>query len=354
MSKRGLIWGTGKNAKKVIGAEKGINIQIVGLIETQKKSEEIYGLPVYSADAIDADYDYIIVANTHTKEIYRYIKELRIDSDRVIYLKFCPYIDPYQNIEIIEDILGEQIFQWYCSEYGLIEHSFFMRDKELYAKLNTRENFTIHEESLWPSIEEKYANAGTVNNYFWQDLWAARLIYKNMPQEHYDIGSRLDGFIAHVLCFGIPVKMIDIRPFPTEIEGLETIVDDATFLKEFADNSIESLSALCSLEHFGLGRYGDPIDPEACFICFENIQRKIKRGGGKLYLAVPVGRERVEFNAHRIFYPSTIIDCFSQMDLIDFAYTAEGKLEQTMDIHKYDNDKHNGDYRYGLFHFVKR
>lgn len=353
MNKRGLIWGTGKNAEKLIRAKGNLNIQIIGLIETHKKSEEAYGLPVYSADAIGTDYDYIIVANTHTKEIYRYVKEIGIDSGYVIYLKFCPYIDPYQNIETIKDILGEQIFQLYCSEYGLIEYSFFTKDKKIYDNLNTRESFATHKETLWPVIDEKYANAGTVNNYFWQDLWAARLIYNNMPREHYDIGSRLDGFIAHILCFGIPVKMIDIRPFPTEIKGLETIVDDATFLGEFADNSIESLSALCSLEHFGLGRYGDPINPEACFICFENIQRKIKRGVGNLYIAVPVGRERVEFNAHRVFYPSTIVDSFSQMELADFAYTADGKLEQTMDLHKYDNDKHNGDYRYGLFHFVK-
>lgn len=350
---KGLIWGTGKNAEKMIQAKDDINIKIIGFIETKKKSDEKYGLPVYSAEKIEVDYDYIIVANTHTKEIYRYIKEAGMDSERIIYLKFCPYIDPCRNIEIIKEILGERMFQLYCSEYGLVEYSFFMKDKETYNILNKRENFSIHEERLWPVIGEKYASAGTVNNYFWQDLWAARLIHKNMPREHFDIGSRLDGFIAHVLCFGIPVKMIDIRPFPTEIEGLETIVDDATFLTEFADNSIESLSALCSLEHFGLGRYGDPINPEACFICFENIQHKMKQGGD-LYIAVLVGRERVEFNAHRVFYPSTIVESFKEMQLIDFAYVADGGIEQTKDLHKYDDDKHDGEYRYGLFHFVKQ
>lgn len=90
------------------------------------------------------------------------------------------------------------------------------------------------------------------------------MVFNNRPEIHYNIGSRLDGFIAHILAMGIPVKMIDIRPFPTEIEGLDTIVDDVTCLRQFEDNSIESLSALCSLEHFGLGRYGDGRNGESC------------------------------------------------------------------------------------------
>ena len=49
------------------------------------------------------------------------------------------------------------------------------------------------------------------------------------------------------------------------------------------------MSALCSLEHFGLGRYGDAIDPEACFKCFDQIQKKLKKGGN-LYISLPVGQ----------------------------------------------------------------
>lgn len=233
-----------------------------------------------------------------------------------------------------------------------IEEVFFPSDKELYQRMNTRSNFAISEENIWPVIGDRVKEAESVNNYFWQDLWAARLICQKRPQAHYDIGSRLSGFIAHVLSSGIPVKMIDIRPLPAAIEGLETIVDDATTLRQFEDNSIESLSALCSLEHFGLGRYGDPINPEACFICFEAIKRKLMPGV-HVYISVPVGRERVEFNAHRVFYAETVIDCFSGLELAEFAYAANGELEIGDDIHKYDEDNHDGEYRYGLFHFVK-
>lgn len=349
---RVLIWGTGKNAKRIV--QIGIAATIVGIVETQRKSETIWGLPVFDADSIPIEYDYIIIANTHTMEIYRYIQEKGWDLKKYIFLNFCPYIIPEDNIERIKEVLGVAAFGLYCATYQLIEYSFFEDDKKKYKELNVRGGtFDINENDLWPVIDDKYANAGTVNNYFWQDLWAARHIYDNKPKEHFDIGSRIDGFIAHVLSFGVPVKMIDIRPFPAEIEDLETIVDDATLLTEFTDNSIESLSALCSLEHFGLGRYGDPIDPEACFICFENIQRKLRQNG-KLYISVPVGRERLEFNAHRVFYPTTIVNSFPKMKLVDFAYTADGKLERTTDIHKYDDDCHDGNYRYGLFYFVKQ
>ena len=184
-------------------------------------------------------------------------------------------------------------------------------------------------------------------------MWAARLIYKSGIKTHFDIGSRIDGFIAHLLSMEIDVTLIDIREFPEKVEGLHTIIDDATTLQQVPNESIESMSALCSLEHFGLGRYGDPIDPEACFRCFEEIQKKVKKGG-KLYISLPIGKERVEFNAHRVFYPSTIIDCFHDMNLEEFSCTAGGKIEYNVDIHRYDNDLHNGNYRYGMFYFTKQ
>lgn len=66
-----------------------------------------------------------------------------------------------------------------------------------------------------------------------------------------------------------------------------------------------------------------------------------------------MGRERLEFNAHRVFYANTIVNQFSDLNLKEFSCVSEGKIEYYVDIHKYDNDAHNGEWRYGLFHFVK-
>ena len=83
------------------------------------------------------------------------------------------------------------------------------------------------------------------------------------------------------------------------------------------------------------------------------MQKRI-RSGGNLYISLPIGKERVEFNAHRVFYPSTVIENFPLMKLVEFSCTAGGKMEYNVEIHKYDFDESDGDYRYGLFHFVKK
>lgn len=345
-----LIWGTGIAARKFI--RNGVPGEIIGYIETYKKQDSFCAKKVYQYTDLPKEYDAIVVANKYTSEIYLSAKKQQIDIDKMIFMFPCTYVQPIEKLEWVKQIIGEKNYEIYLGAYGLYNKSFFVRDMQQYQILNKRESFEVNKQALWPVISDKFDDAGIIRNYFWQDLWAAKLVFDNKPKIHYDIGSRLDGFIAHILAMGIPVKMIDIRPFPMEIVGLDTIVDDATYLRQFENNSIESLSALCSLEHFGLGRYGDPIDPEACFKCFEAIQKKLKLGG-HLYLAVPVGRERLEFNAHRVFYASTIVEEFSNLKLEEYSCVSQGDIEHHVDIYKYDNDDHNGEWRYGLFHFVK-
>lgn len=344
------IWGTGQMAQNMFksGMNKGIN----GFIETVRTKVSFMGYPVVEAINIPIDFDYIFVANRFVDEIYDFCMNAKLDMKRIIFL-----INGKKTMHIrlpkeLRDFLGEINFTNYQAQYDVFMDTFFEKDKMLYQKLNKRKNFEIKEDEIWPVIKEKYARNGEMGNYFWQDLWAAKKIVKTGIKEHYDIGSRVDGFIAHLLAADINVNVIDIRPFPEKVDNLYTIVDDATMLNQFEDGSIESMSALCSLEHFGLGRYGDPVDPEACFKCFAQIQRKLKKEGN-LYLSLPVGRERIEFNAHRIFYATTLKESFSELQLVEFSCTAAGKIEYNIDLHKYDKDSHNGNYRYGLFHFVK-
>lgn len=348
--KKILIWGTGKLSVKL--CEKGINGRIVGFIETKKRKTEFRNMQVYGIDEKWPEYDYVVVANSYSDEIYRECICRGIDTNSFIFLYPINRAVGEINLEILKEILKGENYTEYCLRYGLYRETFFMENLREYQEKNVRHGFDVNENNLWPIIADKYKAAGTIGNYFWQDLWAAKLINKTGVKEHFDIGSRIDGFIAHLLSMNINVTLIDIRKFPEEVEGMHTIVDDATLLRQIPENSINSMSALCSLEHFGLGRYGDPIDPEACFKCFTEIQKRMKKGGN-LYLSLPIGKERVEFNAHRVFYPSTILECFSDMTLAEYSCTAAGKIEYDVDIHKYDKDAHDGNYRYGLFHFIK-
>ena len=80
------------------------------------------------------------------------------------------------------------------------------------------------------------------------------------------------------------------------------------------------MSALCSVEHFGLGRYSDPIDPMAWEKALKAFQRVLKPGG-KLYFSVPVGQKnKVCFNAHRVYIPQIIIDTLDQCEILEMSF----------------------------------
>lgn len=185
---------------------------------------------------------------------------------------------------------------------------------------------------------------------------ASTKIIENRPEIHYDIGSRIDGFIAHLQAAKIQTSLIDIRPLNNTLPYVGFTQADATSLEGIPDNSIGSISALCSLEHFGLGRYGDSVDPEACFKAFKAIQRVLKKGG-HCYISVPIGKEHLEFNAHRVFYAQTVIDAFNDCDLAEFfSNTLEKEMKMILvdNIHQFDKEMDSRGCRFGLFEFIKR
>jgi hypothetical protein len=226
---------------------------------------------------------------------------------------------------------------------------YFLRTAREYQKLNRNPSFRIAVRHLFPLLSDRDAGAGVAEgHYFHQDLWAAKKIFERAPERHVDIGSRIDGFVAHVLVF-MPVTVIDIRSLHSNIPKLSFIQDDATKLAQIQNDSVVSLSSLHAAEHFGLGRYSDPVDPSACFD-FMNALQRVLAPGGRLYFSVPVGRQRVEFNAHRIFAPQTIIDSFPKLHLVSFSYVGDdGSLRHDAEI----AEAGHCDYGCGLFEFTK-
>lgn len=167
---------------------------------------------------------------------------------------------------------------------------------------------------LMPCLHDWYEEGGvTKSEYFWQDLLVARKIYAEKPETHVDIGSRIDGFVSHVASFR-EIEVFDIRPISTEIPGVSfkqaNLMEPLRGMLDYCD----SLSCLHALEHFGLGRYGDPIDPEGSEHGLANMAALL-RERGRFYLSVPIGIERVEFNANRVFDPQTIVKIAENHDL---------------------------------------
>ena len=232
---------------------------------------------------------------------------------------------------------------------SLREHRHTLRTGSGIASSTPPPTLQIRLRYATPILADRYAGAGSASgHYFYQDLWAARNIYERRPAEHLDIGSRIDGFVAHLLTF-MPVTVVDIRPLESTVQGLTFLQDDATKLSTLPSNSIHSLSSLHVAEHFGLGRYSDPVDPEACFRFMESLER-VLAPGGRLYFSVPVGHERVEFNAHRVFSPKTILNTFSSLRLESFSYVGDDDalyLDTDPDLMPASN------FACGLFLFTK-
>lgn len=171
-----------------------------------------------------------------------------------------------------------------------------------------------------PCLGDTGEASGTARgHYFHQDLLVAQWIYENRPARHVDVGSRVDGFVAHVATF-CDVEVFDIRELSTSAARISfqrhDLTSDSFKLREYCD----SLSCLHALEHFGLGRYGDPVDYYGYRRGWDSLYRLL-RPGGKLYFSVPIGPQRIEFNGHRVFSVPYLLSMMEGRYRIDrFAY----------------------------------
>lgn len=209
---------------------------------------------------------------------------------------------------------------------------------------------------FYPCLGDRFLNSGSaIGHYFHQDLLIARRIYHNKPIMHVDIGSRVDGFVAHVASFRF-INVIDIRKLPNDIPNVKFLQSD--LMKPIKEELIEycdSLSCLHALEHFGLGRYGDPINYDGYLCGLKNLYSILKKNG-KLYLSVPIGPLRIEFDAHRVFSVKYLMALFIDKYHIDsFSYVDdEGLLHEDVSITKENIANNFGcNYGCGIFEMTK-
>ena len=104
-------------------------------------------------------------------------------------------------------LIGINIHQLRMSIKGCIP---FLKDyKEFKRQFNKQQEFkTI---GFYPLLADRYDNAGVASgHYFHQDLYVARKIFEANPSRHVDVGSRIDGFVAHVASFR-EIEILDIR-----------------------------------------------------------------------------------------------------------------------------------------------
>ncbi len=165
--------------------------------------------------------------------------------------------------------------------------------------------------SLRPMLEDRTPTTGYDGHYLHLGAWAFRHLVANRPIRHVDVGGQI-GWVACLSAI-TEVLFIDVRPFTGSVENLESRSGDLVALP-FPDREVGSLSCLHVAEHVGLGRYGDALDPLGSRKAIAELAR-VLAVGGRLYFAVPVGRPRVIFNAHRIHDPESIVRWMSEAGL---------------------------------------
>lgn len=222
----------------------------------------------------------------------------------------------------------------------------FIRFTELQNKTSTS-RFEMLWEDRHAILDEKTEVTYFDAHYIYHPAWAARILSQLHPEEHVDISSTLN-FSTMVSAF-IPTKFYDYRIAPLNLSNLESKKADLTNLP-FSDNSIKSLSCMHVVEHIGLGRYGDPLDPDGDLKAIMELTRVIPKGGTLLFV-VPVGRRpKIYYNAHRVYTYQQIASYFAGFYIAQFALIDDqGRFIQN--TNSTEADRQN--YGCGCWHFIK-
>lgn len=232
------------------------------------------------------------------------------------------------------------------------EYKTFLAQMEQFraSQAKTKARFPIRDEDIHACLHDNTSYTPFDRHYVFHVAWACRMVKLINPAVHVDFSSSLY-FCTTVSAF-VPVKFYDFRPAQLDLSGLESLPGDLTKIA-FADNSIESLSCMHTIEHVGLGRYGDPIDYDGDIKAINELKRVVKPGGSLLFVT-PVGKPRIQYNAHRIYSFEQVTELFAGFELREFSLVPDnqedGGLIRNADPSLVARQK----YACGCFWFVKK
>ena len=220
--------------------------------------------------------------------------------------------------------------------------SFKIKDKKRRFKLSFLD--------IFPCLFENIPYTRFDTHYIYHTAWAARKVKEIDAKEHVDISSSL--YFSGIVSAFKPVRFYDFRPAKLNLSDLTS--DKANLLNlPFENSSINSLSCMHTVEHIGLGRYGDEIDPEGDLKAAKELSRVVRPGGSLLFV-VPVGKPRIQFNAHMVYSYDMVIGMFPEFVVKEFSLIPDNALEGGM---IYNTGKEMADkqvYGCGCFHLTKK
>ena len=192
----------------------------------------------------------------------------------------------------------------------------FFRFKDLSVKAGRRRPLL---RDVYPCPLDRTVKTGFDRHYVYHTSWAARILADVKPDKHVDVSSSL--YFVGIISAFLPVEHYDYRPADLELDGLICREGDLNNLPQ-ADNSVTSLSCMHVIEHVGLGRYGDVLDPDGDASAAAELTR-VLAPGGSLLVVLPVGRSGVHFNAHRVYSLEAALELFPGLKLQEFSLLPE-------------------------------
>lgn len=141
--------------------------------------------------------------------------------------------------------------------------------------------------------EKNYPRYGATNEWLFEALEKHPIRDKDVAI----LGSNKPWFESVCLHYGGRCTTIEYNRIVTDHPDLKILTPE-----EYDRDPVlfDAAFSISSFEHDGLGRYGDPLNPEGDLEAMRKMKKMLKPGA-ILYLAVPVGRDRLIWNAHRVY-----------------------------------------------------
>ena len=177
----------------------------------------------------------------------------------------------------------------------------------------TLARFAIDAADFHPCPDDATGQSAFDRHYVYHTAWAARVLKEQGVEAHVDISSYL--YFSTLVSAFIPVRYYEYRPCDLALSGFSAGHQDLMGLS-FEDGSIPSLSCMHVVEHIGLGRYGDKIDPDGDLKAISELKRVVAPGGLLLFVTPCGAKSRICFNAHRIYTYAQVMSYFEGFEPI--------------------------------------
>lgn len=197
----------------------------------------------------------------------------------------------------------------------------YLKDKSdfITSESKTVKRFEIKDEIK--CLEDKTNNTPFDRHYTYHTAWAARVVKEINPEVHYDISSLL--YFSTLLSAFVPTRFFDYRPAQLNLSNFTSEKADLNSLP-FESGSIHSLSCMHTIEHIGLGRYGDQIDYDGDLKAIEELKRVVAPGGNLIFVT-PVGQPKIQYNAHRVYSYAQIKSYFIGFTVKEFSLVPDNQ-----------------------------